>query len=122
MNTNEPWNLTPQNKPNLFEKIDRLDPHRDWQIIIREKQSQRSNQQNARYWAFMTAFGAYLGYTKDEMHDLCRMKFLSEGVNINGVDMMKLKSSPKTSTKEFAEYSEQCEIWANSLGFVWGEG
>ena len=36
-----------------------------------------------------------------------------------GEVMLKLKSTPKTNTKEFAEYCEACERWASDNGFYW---
>jgi hypothetical protein len=104
----------------LIKRLDALDPTVRWQVSVKPYKSQRSNAQNARYWAFLTAFGDYLGYTRDEMHDLCKYKFLSVVVGINNEFLTKLKSTPKTNTKEFAEYCEACEAWAASLGFVWG--
>ncbi len=104
----------------LIKRLDALDPTVKWQISARPYKSKRSNAQNSRYWAFLTAFGDHLGYTRDEMHDLCKYKFLSVVVGINNEFLTKLKSTPKTNTKEFAEYCEACERWAASLGFVWG--
>lgn len=104
----------------LITRLNHLDPNTKWQITARPYKSKRSNQQNSRYWAFLTELGAHLGYTRDEMHDLCKYKFLSEQVEVNGESMVKLKSTHKTNTKEFAEYCEACEMWAVSLGFVWG--
>lgn len=108
------------NEDYLISRIKHLDPNTKWQVTARPYKSKRSNQQNARYWAFLTDFGKSIGYSSDEMHELCKYKFLREHVEINGEAMIKLKSTPKTNTKEFAEYCEACEMWAASLGFVWG--
>ncbi len=113
------FSITRQNLPFLTERMLRLDPTRHWVCNVTEKKTKRSRPQNARYWAFMTDFGAYLGYTKDEMHDLCRMKFLSERVTVGNAEMTKLLSTPKQSTKEFSHYCEMCEMWASQLGFIW---
>lgn len=112
--------MNASNRPYLHDRIDRLDPTRLWVITAREFKAKRSNQQNARYWAFLTAYGEYLGYTRDEMHDICKYKFLREVVEVNGEEVIKLKSTPKTTTKEFAEYCEMCEMWAAQNGFLWG--
>lgn len=105
----------------MLKRFAQLDHNTRWQVTVRQYKSKRSNSQNSRYWAFLTEFGKYLGYTKDEMHDLCRLKFLSERVEIGNELIRKLKSTPKANTKEFSDYSEMCEMWAASLGFVWGE-
>lgn len=111
--------MNAHNRANLIDKINRLDCTAQlWQVNIRPYKAKRSQPQNARYWAFLTAYGEHLGYTKDEMHELCKFKFLSEHIEINGEPMIKLKSTPKTNTKEFAEYTDACEMWAAQNGFV----
>lgn len=109
--------LSGNNLPVLYEQLQKLDPSQRWKVEVRRWKSKRSQEQNARYWAFITGFGKYLGYTKEEMHDLCRYKFLFDVVEINGNKMRKLRSTPKESTAEFAEYSEHCERWASELGY-----
>ena len=114
------FTLNAQNRPNLIDKIAHLDcSNQLWQVTIRPYKTKRSNAQNARYWAFLTAFGNHLGYTSEEVHELCKYKFLREYVTVNGEEMIKLKSTPKTNTKEFAEYCEACERWAIDNGFYW---
>lgn len=115
------FHLTQANKPYLIERINALDPYKHWVVTIRERSSKRSNQQNSLYWLFLQGFGRHLGYTSEEMHELCKYKFLSEHVMIGGKDMVKLKSTPKTTTKEFAEYYEMCVMWAATLGYVFDD-
>lgn len=115
------FHLTPDNRPYLFQKIGQLDPHKRWIVTVREKQIKRSNAQNSRYWLFMQGFARHLGYEKEEMHDLCRMKFLSERVIVGDKEMIKLISTPKTTTKEFTEYCDACIRWAAELGYVFDE-
>ena len=115
----QPFNLTSSNLLYLKDKLDRLDFRKQWVVTIAERKKTRTNAQNARYWAFITAFGSYLGYEREEMHEICKYKFLSEHVEIGGDDVVKLKSTPKTDTKEFSEYCENCERWASQLGFAW---
>jgi hypothetical protein len=119
--TEQPFNLTPQNKANLFAKIDRLDPHVEWQVIIRKKKSKRSLDQNRRYWKLLTLFGKQLGYTADEMHDLCRFKFLRSRIEIEGEPLPLMQSSTKLTTAEMADYQDNIERWANQLGIVFNE-
>ena len=115
------FHMTPQNRPFLFAKLEKLDPKVVWTVSAVPVKRKRTLSQNARYWAFLTAFGNYIGYTKDEMHQLCTYKFLFDMVEVNGEPMKKLRSTPKEGTKEFAEYCELCEMWAAQNGFVWGE-
>jgi hypothetical protein len=111
------WSLSPQNLPNLITKLQALEGN-GWIVSVAQKKSKRSESQNARYWAFLTAFGNHLGYTKDEMHDLCKQKFLSEVVEINGEMFKVMKSTPNTKTDEFAQYMTMCEMWGAEQGFL----
>ena len=47
------------------------------EMIIRRKVKHRSYQQNRLWWLYMTMLGDEIGYTKDEMHDICKMQFLA---------------------------------------------
>ena len=115
------FHLTAQNLPFLVAKLERLDPHKQWVVSVRERKSKRSQEQNERYWQFLTDFGRHLGYTKDEMHDVCRYKFLRNRVIVGDEEVPLLSSTTKLSTADMGEYMEAIERWAASLGFVWQE-
>jgi hypothetical protein len=115
------FHLTAQNKPNCHAKIDALDPHIDWVISFRQKKSKRSGEQNSRYWKLLTEFGKHLGYSADEMHDLCRFKFLRSRIEIEGEPLPLLTSSTKLTTAEMAEYQENIERWGAGMGFIFDE-
>ena len=83
----------------------------------------RSNQQNKSYWKLcVEPLSNYLeGYTKEEVHDLLKFKFLSEVRYVkNRSGMMEevkvTKSTVSLSTVEFNEYMENIRIWASQLG------
>lgn len=115
------FHISPYNLSALFDKINKLDPTRKWVCNVRERQSKRSIDQNARYWKLITEFGAYLGYDKDEMHDLCRFKFLRDRVIVGDEPMPRLKSTTRLTTAEMVDYQEAIERWAAGLGFVFDE-
>ena len=120
--SNPDFHLTAANRQYLHQKIDQLDcSNGTWMVSIRPYKAKRSNPQNSMYWQFLTDFGKYLGYSQDEMHDLCRFKFLREAVEVGGQRMPKLKSTTKLNTKEFSEYFEACVQWASENGFIWEE-
>lgn len=115
------FHLTASNKLNLIEKINRLDPTINWTVTIRQKKTKRSLEQNSRYWKLITDFGKYLGYTADELHDLCRFKFLRSKIEIEGEPLPLLKSSTKLTTAEMAEFQENIERWGASMGFIFDD-
>ena len=116
-----PFVITPQNKPHAIAHIERLDPTKQWEMIIRERKSKRSLEQNERYWELMTGLGDYLGYTKDEMHEMCRFKFLRTKVVVEGEALPIMKSTTKLNVKAMTEYMEAIERWAATLGYIFGE-
>jgi hypothetical protein len=113
------FHVTNQNREFLFKKIENLDPTKQWICNITEKKSKRSSDQNSRYWKLLTDFGRYLGYESEEMHEICRYKYLREYVVVGDERMEKLKSTTKLNTQEFTEYMDAIDRWAVSLGFVW---
>ncbi len=77
--------------------------------------SERSKKQNSYYWGVMvTILSDEWGYTKDEVHDILKAKFLCEK-QIGKPD--KIKSTTKLDTKEMVDYQDQIKIWAAS---EWG--
>jgi len=115
----QPFNLSPQNKQYLFDKIDKLDPTRQWQVIIQERQSKRSVIQNERLWSLYTALGDHLGESKDKVHELMGYKFLRYQTTVAGESVELIKSTTKLTTKDMAEYQENIENWAALIGFIW---
>lgn len=69
----------------------------------------RTIPQNSRYFAILTAAESYTGYSKDELHDMFRAKYL----RVPAMDHRlpdRIRSTTELSTKEFAEYSERVEM------------
>lgn len=78
----------------------------DWNI----KGKQRSNSQNAKYWKLIDLASEVSGYTKDELHDICRYKFLGTTTfNIAGEDVVSINHTPDTTSKEFTDYIMKVE-------------
>lgn len=114
-----PFTLTPYNQSNLLDRITKLDPTRVWEVIIREKKSKRSLEQNSRLWDLYRAIGDYIGEDADQIHRLMGYKFLRYQTIINGEQVECITSTTKLNTKAMAEYQENIERWAASIGFVW---
>lgn len=115
-----PFNITEQNLPYLVVKLKDLlekEPNKNWQVLIKQRNSDRSVEQNARLWDLYTSIGDYLGYTAQEVHELMGYKFLLEEKNIGREKITKIKSTTKLSVKEMGEYQTKVEAWASNLGW-----
>ncbi|MFH1012105.1 MAG: hypothetical protein V1784_12845 [bacterium] len=84
-------------------------------VIVREKRTQRSNQQNKYYWGvIIKMICEELGheeYEKDVVHYALRLMFLGEEENKHGLKIP--RSTRSLSTKEFIDiYTEPIKRWA----------
>lgn len=95
---------------------------KQWVVTIKRYRKQRTLPQNALMWKWYTIIGNELGYTKDEMHDVLREKFLPwEEVEICGVKKKKLTSTsdPSFTTTMEAEYLNHIDRFAaQELGIL----
>lgn len=98
----------------LLEQTDK-----NWQVLIKERSSDRSVEQNARLWDLYTSIGNYLGYTAEEIHDLMGYKFLLIEKHIGREKVTKVQSTTKLSVKDMGEYMTKIEAWASNLGWSW---
>jgi hypothetical protein len=118
----KPFNITKGNLPVLVMTLNDLleiYPEKNWQILIKERNSDRSVEQNARLWELYSSVGNYLGYTAEEMHDLMGYKFLLIEKNIGREKVTKVQSTTKLSVKDMGEYQEKIQAWASNLGWSW---
>jgi len=116
----KPFNISHTNLPVLVAKLQDLiteHPDKNWQVLIKERQSARSVEQNARLWSLYTSIGSYLGYTEEEMHQLLGYKFLLEEKWIGRDKITRVKSTTKLSVKDMAEYQDKICAWAGNLGW-----
>ena len=104
-------------------KIDFLDEERfvedlvklegkDIIFTILENKDYRTNAQNKLWWKYMQILSADLGFTKDEMHDLCKIKFLKRERFEDGIKVEYLKSTAQLTKKEFNKLVDEVIIWA----------
>lgn len=113
-----PWNLTKQNLPFLIEKLKNLDFSHRWKIIVYQESDKRSNEQNERLWGFLyNSIGNYFGYRPDEIHEMCKYKFLKREIVIEDEIIPVVKSTSKLTVQEFTEYMQNIEAWAAQHGW-----
>jgi hypothetical protein len=114
----KPFNITKSNLPVLVARLnDLVEQEGNWQVVIKEKESDRSLEQNARLWELYTSVGNYLGYTAQDIHDLMGFKFLLIEKNVGREKITKVQSTTKLSVKDMAAYQKKIEAWASNLGW-----
>ena len=117
-----PFNISHTNLPVLVAKLQDLitqDPDKNWQVLIKERESARSVEQNKRLWELYTNVGNYLGYSSEDIHDLMGYRFLLIEKYVGRDKITKVRSTTKLSVKEMAEYQEKIEAFASNLGWSW---
>jgi hypothetical protein len=120
MQSVKPFNITKSNLPVLVARLnDLVEQEVNWQVIIKQKESDRSLEQNSRLWELYTSVGNYLGYSSQDVHDLMGFKFLLIEKNVGREKITKVQSTTKLSVKEMAAYQEKIEAWASNLGWAW---
>jgi len=111
-----------QVKANLIAYIQSLPVDKAWRIEIDLLRKKRSLPQNSLMWDWYTAIGNEIGYTKDEMHDVLREKFLPwHEVEICGIKRKVLTSTsdPSFTTAMMAEYLDHIDRFAaQELGIL----
>ena len=90
-------------------------------IKIEKLKSTRSQQQNKYWWVMMTILSHDLGYTKEEMHEIAKFKFLKrEKVDEHTGEIFEyLTSTTKLTKSEFADMTSEMIRWsAETFGIV----
>ena len=81
-----------------------------YDVIIMDKEFARSHDQNSLLWGVIyKGLSDTTGYTCEELHDMCRQRWLAE-------DDGELKSTAALTKSEFNDYIDKIINWARSLG------
>tara|TARA_R100001443_G_scaffold23670_2_gene35889 strand:+ start:17375 stop:17758 length:384 start_codon:yes stop_codon:yes gene_type:complete len=85
------------------------------EIRIKVRTNNRSNEQNSLYWKWINIMSEEIGFTKEEMHELVKYKFLKRtSINNNGIEEVKLKSTTTLTVKEFTKLMDDVLYWSNN--------
>jgi len=108
-----------RNRPDFDHEIKRFDG-KDVEIIVQKKRNVRSLQQNKLWWLYVTILSQELGYEKDEMHMICKFKFLKRErvVESTGEIIPYLESTTRLSRTEFGEVVDAIIRWAAEMNIV----
>lgn len=85
------------------------------EIRIKVRTNNRTTEQNSLYWKWINIMSEETGFTKEEMHELIKYKFLKRtSINNNGVEEVKLKSTTSLTVKEFTKLMDDILYWSNN--------
>ena len=99
----------------LNEKSLKIFEGEEVEIRIRVSSNNRSNEQNSLYWKWIEILSNDLGYTKTELHELIKYKFLKrESKNKDGETTVVIKSTSTLTIKEFNEFMNDILYWSNN--------
>ena len=85
------------------------------EIRIKVRANNRTTEQNSLYWKWINIMSEEIGFTKEEMHELIKYKFLKRtSINNNGVEEVKLKSTTSLTVKEFTKLMDDVLYWSNN--------
>ena len=104
-------------------KIDFLDDERfvedllklegeDVIFTLTKNNDYRTNSQNKLWWKYMDILSKDLGHSKNELHDICKLKFLRRERYEDGKKIEYLKSPAELTKKEYKELIENVIVWA----------
>ena len=82
-------------------------------VTLSVKENPRSNNQNKLWWKWMDIIGESIGYNKQEIHDILKVKFLLREEIIDGATNKYTKSTSTLTKKEFAKLTSDVFFWAN---------
>tara|TARA_R100001244_G_scaffold116602_1_gene86703 strand:- start:959 stop:1342 length:384 start_codon:yes stop_codon:yes gene_type:complete len=84
------------------------------EIRIRVRSNNRSREQNSLYWQWINIMSNETGFTKEEMHELIKYKFLARNiVDDNGDEEVIVKSTTTLTVKEFSKLMNDVLYWSS---------
>jgi len=111
--------LIVRNKHEFEQSVKRFDG-KDVEIIVQKKRLVRSIQQNRLWWLYMTLLSEATGYTKDEMHDICKFKFCKRErvIEKTGEVIEYLQDTSRMTRTEFSEVVDKVIQWAAEMDII----
>ena len=134
--------ITPEHRNRALAIIGTMPIDPVHEVVIREAKRDRSADQNALYWQWLTIIGSELGMTKDELHEQCKARHLVpiftrdnedysamvaavQAVRSQGMiaeadalwsQVVRMTSTTDCSVRQMAEYLNEIEREAVGLG------
>lgn len=83
-----------------------------YRVVIEKYFSNRSTQQNRFYWNYLRLIEYETGQDANDLHEVCKRKFLPPRfVEINGEEYKLPASTTKLNKAEFGQYLDKIEVW-----------
>jgi len=114
--------LTKANLENLLTKLKELDFSKIWKVQVTERKHIRNLSQNDMYWAILEGISDHLGYTKEELHELMKYKFLKYTKEIAGQPIIVVPSTADLDTAQFADFINNVIRFGNEYGCSFQDG
>jgi hypothetical protein len=84
--------------------------------VIRKGKTRTSRQNNYLWGVPYKLLSDHLGYPPEEIHEICKYKFLSKHYDIGDESLDVGASTAKLTTAEFEDYAENIRRWGATLG------
>jgi len=99
-----------------FQDLAELTDFAEWEnmfVIVAKLPKKRSVSQNRYYWGVvLTMLSEHTGYTKDQMHEICKMKFNLKTKALKGEIYEFGGPTKELDTKEMTDYIESIREWS----------
>lgn len=87
---------------------------KDLVVTFKDNKNRRSISQNKYYWkCIIDPLAEHTGYSRDEMHEILRAKFLPEEKTIGGETIHFSRSTTTLNTAEMENYLSEIREWAS---------
>lgn len=90
-----------------------------WSVVLRKYHANRSLEQNALYWIWVSVMAEFTGYTKADMHRVFKFQFLEVEELVNPFTGEILRSEPSTaglSVEDMSVYLNSVQVLAGDMG------
>lgn len=88
-------------------------------VEIKAYKRDRSKAQNRLYWMWLNVIAQYLGYESEELHDVCKVRFLGiVSKDVDGKHLTLPVSTTSLDTAQFTAYLEKVEALGRSMSIV----
>lgn len=107
-------NIKLASPPHFYHSLRKLKEGQTVWVEVDERAPKRSEQQNRYLWLCYGLIAETTGYTSEEIHELCKKKFLTpKYAHVLGENLT-MRSTTKLSKAEFVSYTEEIRRWAAS--------
>jgi hypothetical protein len=102
-----------KNPKRFYDYLKGLPTDKDLELVLKEKRTQRSLEQNAWYWGVaLKLISEHTGYETKDIHEILKSEFLKDFYEFKGKVYPIIRSTSDLNTKEFSEFMGRVQRWA----------